>query len=266
VDDLSAEEDVQHGAKGQIRTEGNCQFGVFFLDEHYGYADQRADQGAGEDNEQDRFPPQKGAHHGQKFDIAATHAFFSGQPLVAVGHQQQAAAAQQNPQQGIQPGNIWQKKRADKADDDTGQGYLIRNDLVLQVDEGDHHQGRAEQKQDQKRKRRPESEKKRQCQQAVKQFDQRILDGYVLTAAAAFPAQQQVTDQGDVVIPADAVITVGTMGGRRDNRFPLGQAADADIEKRADNHAENQGEQGKHQVGCHQSKLSAKWVVISLLR
>jgi len=38
------------------------------------------------------------------------------------------------------------------------------------------------------------------------------------------------------------------------------------VEKRADNHAGNQGEYGKNQVRGYQSKLSAKWLVISLLR
>jgi hypothetical protein len=61
-------------------------------------------------------------------------------------------------------------------------------------------------------------------------------------AGAAFPQQNEIADDRDIVVPWDTVITVWTMGRREDDRFVAGEPPDADIEKRADHGAEDEGE------------------------
>jgi hypothetical protein len=57
-------------------------------------------------------------------------------------------------------------------------------------------------------------------------------------AIAATRAQNQVTDQGDVVVPTNGVIAARAMRAGKNNRLPPGQPRNADIQKAAENQAE----------------------------
>ena len=134
------------------------------------------------------------------------------------------------------------KKSEEKADDNAGERNLIGDNLVVKVDEGDNHKAGAEDKQGKKRERQAELEKKQQGQQPVQSLDQRIAPGDGRMAGAALCPEDKKTDERDIVIPADLVAAHRAGRRRKDNRLILRQTADADVEKRADNRAEDEGE------------------------
>ena len=82
------------------------------------------------------------------------------------------------------------------------------------------------------------------------------------TAAATLSSQQQIADYRDVVVPSNLIVAEWTMRRGRYDRFILRHAADADIQKGADNHPEYKGKQRINRVCGHQSKLSATSRVI----
>ena len=62
-----------------------------------------------------------------------------------------------------------------------------------------------------------------------------------MAAATACP-QQDITDDGNVVIKAKNITALGTGRGRINDRFTLRNAIDADVEKTADTGTENKRE------------------------
>src|SRR5271157_5263313 len=67
-------------------------------------------------------------------------------------------------------------------------------------------------------------------------------------AIAAMPAQHKITDQRDVVVPTNRVIAARAMRAGKDNRFPTGQARNADIQKASKTEAKQPNNDVSH---CH---------------
>ena len=103
--------------------------------------------------------------------------------------------------------------------------------MIFDVDKGDYYQRRAEEKQRGKCWCRPEAEKKKQGQNPVEQFDQRVLKGNMGAAPPAFPPEKKIAHQRNIVIPANLIGTVRAMRGGGNNRFVFRHAADADIQE-----------------------------------
>jgi hypothetical protein len=113
---------------------------------------------------------------------------------------------------------------------------------MFQVDKGNHDKGRAEEEQDEKGHGGAELCKEKEGQEAVDQFYRRILGRNAGLAGTALPTQGNIAQQRDIVVPADPVITLQAVGRREYNGFLLRQPINADIEKRADHSAEDEGE------------------------
>ena len=101
---------------------------------------------------------------------------------------------------------------------------------------------RLEQKINRARKEseKPNLMKEQEGQQPVQRLYQRVAPGDGRMAGAAFCPQEEKADDRDIVIPADLVAALRAGRGGEDNRFLLRQPADADVEKRADDRAEDE--------------------------
>lgn len=79
-------------------------------------------------------------------------------------------------------------------------------------------------------------------QQTHGQLNQRILPGNGALTVTAFPSEDDKAQQGDIVIPFERGLTLGTMGRRIDNGLArLGNAENRHIKKAADHDSEKKG-------------------------
>ena len=74
-----------------------------------------------------------------------------------------------------------------------------------------------------------------------KSLNHQITAGVRRAAMTAAPPEHQITDDGQIVVPADIGAARGAVAGRSDHRLPSGNAPDADIEKTAETGAEGKG-------------------------
>jgi hypothetical protein len=65
-------------------------------------------------------------------------------------------------------------------------------------------------------------------------------------AMATFPLQQNVTDQGDIIVKLDRVITMRTVRPRPDNGFFFGQSKDTDVQETTNQCPEYNGNNVPH--------------------
>ena len=107
-----------------------------------------------------------------------------------------------------------------------------------------------------KGKRRAEFHEQEEGQQAIEKLDQGVLDGDAGLAGAAFAAENEVAENGDIVVPGYPVIAGRAVGRREDDGFVLRQTAYADIQERTDHGAEDKGEDVKDDDRGHCSHKS----------
>jgi hypothetical protein len=113
---------------------------------------------------------------------------------------------------------------------------------MIQVNEGNHNQYGRESEKDQESKRQPEFDKEQQGENSGDQFNQGISPGNDTITVAAFGFQQKKTDDRNIIIKTDRVMTVGTLGKRFNDGAFRRNAENAHIEKAADGGTENEGE------------------------
>ncbi len=84
----------------------------------------------------------------------------------------------------------------------------------------------------------------------AEQFDQRVPPGDRLVAVAAFAVQHQVRDDGDVVVPTNRGLAVGTEAPLRvDQADAVGHAPDDHVEERTDKAPDHERDDGQHHGG-----------------
>jgi hypothetical protein len=105
---------------------------------------------------------------------------------------------------------------------------------VIDIDKGDDQQHGNEKKIDASGQCRPVFQENRQGSEAGDQFDQRIANGDMNLTAAAASSQQDIAEDGYVVVKANPITALGTGGRWMDDGFTLRDAVNADIEKTAD--------------------------------
>ena len=89
-----------------------------------------------------------------------------------------------------------------------------------------------------------------QGQQAVNGFDNGVLGRNGGTAGAAFPSQNQVAENGNIIVPGNFSVTCRAVGRREDNRHLFREPVDAHIQERADYRTENEDEN----VDCYRKR------------
>ena len=117
---------------------------------------------------------------------------------------------------------------------------------MVDIDEGDHQQRGNQDEIDQCRQSVAVLQSAGYGKEAAEHFDNRISDGYARVAAAAPPTQDKVTEQRDIVVPADDGAAGRAGRCRTDNRFPGGNAVDADIQETADAHTDKKNKPIDH--------------------
>lgn len=144
-------------------------------------------------------------------------------------------------QSGKKPGCsiLNRHEQAEKqADDRSAQRNDIREDSVIEVDENENNDRRKENEQNNSLQLKPNNCVCHPKAQSGQYFNCRILPGDWFFAKAALAPQQQVADNGDVVIRFDGFIAFRTARVRKHNRFVCRKAGDADIQKASDDQAE----------------------------
>ena len=82
---------------------------------------------------------------------------------------------------------------------------------------------------------------------AGQQFHKKITERDFLMAMPTPATKKKITEQGNVVVPDNKVLAMRTMGTRFDDRLPVRKPVDNDIQKTADQKAEEEGKSQKHE-------------------
>ena len=69
-------------------------------------------------------------------------------------------------------------------------------------------------------------------------------------AIAAFAAEKDPTEDGDVVVRLDGCLTARAVGRWGNNGFAFRNAGDANIQEAADDDAEKEKEERNHRIDC----------------
>jgi hypothetical protein len=104
---------------------------------------------------------------------------------------------------------------------------------MIQVDEADYDQSGSEDKISKKTEGETKFQKEGQSDPTGKGFHQGITPGDPGSAMAAFSTQEEIADQGDIIIGPDGCPATGAKrSGRNDGKI-LGQAINTNIQKAA---------------------------------
>ncbi len=110
----------------------------------------------------------------------------------------------------------------------------IRDNLVIEVDDRNDNQARDESEKEEITPGDAILNKQNQRKKRSRPLDERVLDRNGLMTEAASASQEEVTEDRNIVIKPDGMVTVRAVGPREDNRFISRQPTDADVQKAAD--------------------------------
>jgi len=112
---------------------------------------------------------------------------------------------------------------------------------MIQVNEADYTQNGGEKEKNKKIERQAEFHKQQQGQESGNQFDQRVSPGNLFTAIPASGTQKDKTDDRNIIIKTNWMVTGRTLGRRLDDGCLSRYAKNTDIEKTTDGGADNEG-------------------------
>ena len=203
-----------------------------------------ADDGAGDQRHEQRGShggAEEQAHDGGELDVAHAHATR----LRDRGSEQEAARQDAGEQMLGQVGGTEDGDQRDGEHRSRG-GQLVRDDPVVEVDEGDRdeeeHEGEAE-----KRVELPSpGQHDGDAQRSGQRLDQRIADRDARPAAAASPAQGEPREHRHVVVRSHrgAARRAARAGSRE--RLAARQAVGDDVQEGPDGEPQHPGEDGDH--------------------
>lgn len=116
---------------------------------------------------------------------------------------------------------------------------------MLKIDESDNDEGGTEDEQGEEGEGCAEFHEEEEGQKGIGKLHQRVLYGDRPLAGTAFPAQDEVAENRDIVVKGYLEVAFRAVGGREDDRLVAGKPADADIKEGADHGAEDEGEDVK---------------------
>jgi hypothetical protein len=187
------------------------------------------EQGGKKDGDEGVLQTKESADHGREFDIAEAHDFAVVDKSPKDAHEEDQAAAQHDTGEGRQDrtfGNV-----QGDAECDTGQDKYFRNEQVNKVDNRTDDQYAAEDKIEAEPKAEPKPEPEAQGESRGDDLDQRVLDGDRRLAARTAAAQQEITDNGNILKCGNRFSTRRTKGTGPDDRQVLGQAVDQHVKE-----------------------------------
>jgi len=231
-------------------------------------ADDAAKKGAEENGEEGSAEAEKGADHGHHFDVAHTHAIALADEFVNDGGGQEEQAAEGGAEEGVndsgdavrelvgqaEPQAINAQERTGENTRGEGQAEAeaeevdgVREETNEEVSDDENDQEAAEEEPLEGGKRDTKGAVGKDEVGAGEELDDGVhrRDGEV--ALATFTAQEEPTEDGNVVVGLDGSFAARAAGGGADDGESFGDARDANVEEAADDDAEEEKEEGDHQ-------------------
>ena len=145
MDDLLSVEEGHKGRRSQKSPEWKSVLEVFLLkndekDTHHCPSD-----GGQDKSQQGLLPAEECADHQHHRHIAHAQSLFFAQKVISAVDEQEKARSHASSKQGLSETQVITKKRVDESQNEAGQGYLIRQDLVVIVDESQDDERTGEQ-------------------------------------------------------------------------------------------------------------------------
>ena len=231
-------------------------------------ADDAAQEGAEENGEKGSAEAEKGADHGHHFDVAHTHAITFADEFVNDGGGQEEQAAESGAEERVNDSSdavgesVGQAEpEAIDAQERTGENARGKGQAEAQAEEVDGvREETDEEVGDNKNDEEAAEEEPFEGGQgdaegvvgedevgAGEELDDGVHGRDGEAAVAAFAAEEEPTEDGDVVVGLDGCLAARAAGGGANDGESFGDARDANVEEAADDDAEEEEEKGNHQ-------------------
>src|SRR5690606_6993504 len=136
ADDCVAPKEGDQAGDGEIGAERHGLGAVASLDGDGGDAKHRARRGRKQDHQRQLLPAQPGAERGEQLEVAIAHAFLAGQQLEQLEHGPEAEITGGGANDGVLGRDKDVAEAEQQAEPEQRQGEIIRQQLVVDVDEG----------------------------------------------------------------------------------------------------------------------------------
>ncbi len=232
-------------------------------------ANDAAEKGAEENGEEGSTKAQESADHGHHFDVTHAHAIAMANEFVEDGGAQEEKTAEGRAEKGVnetegsmgEPDGQTEEKAIGETQGGTGKDAGGEGQAETQAEEGDSVGEEADtqigdDEYDQQTAEEEPLEGGQGDAEGVVSEDEEgsreeLNDGVEgrdgKSARAAFAAQEEPTEDGDVVVGLDGVLTTRAAGSGADDGEAVRDAHDANIQEAANDDAEEKEEEGDHQ-------------------
>jgi len=127
---------------------------------------------------------------------------------------------------------------------------------MVQIDKANRHQRCSKEEQENVLKTDTIYGKQQQAQKAGQAFHDGIAQGDAMTAVSAFPHEEQIAQQRDVVVKPDSLTAVGARRRGMDDRLFLRNAIDAYVRETPQTESKKEG---KDLAYCPKIHLTDPW-------
>ena len=109
----------------------------------------------------------------------------------------------------------------------------MRDDLMVEIDECDHHEAADEDEQEDRPDAEPEAQHGQEEEHAGQGLDGGVQPGDAASASPAPASEQQKAEHRDIVVPPNRDAADRATGSGPDETFTLGEAMDTDVQEAA---------------------------------
>jgi len=251
------------GARGEIALPSGK-----VKNEHGGDANDAAEEGAKENGEEGSAEAEEGADHGHHLDVTHAHAIAMANEFVEDGGAQEEKTAEGGAEEGVNDsgdavrefvgqGEPQAKDAQEGAGEDAGgegqaeaqaeEGDGVGEEANPQVGDDENDQQTAEEKPFEGGQGDAEGVVGEDEEGSREELNDGVKGRDGQSARAAFAAQEEPTEDGDVVVGFDGGFTTRAAGSRADDGEGVRDAHDANIQEAANDDAEEEEEEGDHQ-------------------
>lgn len=231
-------------------------------------ADDAAQEGAKENGEEGSAEAEKGADQEHHFDVAHAHAIALANEFVNDGGGQEEQAAESSAEEGVNDSSNALRESVGQAEPEAidaqgrtrenarGEGQAeaqaeevdgVREETDEEVGDDENDEEAAEEEPLEGGEGDAEDVVGEDEVGAGEDFDDGVHGRDREAAVAAFAAEEEPTEDGNVVVGLDGSFAARTAGGGADDGESFGDARDANVEEAADDDAEEEEEEGDHQ-------------------
>src|ERR1700683_4070827 len=253
-DQCCTKEYGQEGGGAEEGAEGKLVVGALAFDCDDGDTDDAAEDGAGKDGQYGALEAEECAGHEHHFDVTEAHAFAAAEAEVTFRDDPENAGADKGADEGVEerenPVRRWEgeeaigeesggavihgdKEAEDEAEGEAGEIYFVGKDALAEVGEDEDDDERGEDGPLESGEGEAEGEVAGEEEESGERFDDGVYRRDARAALAAFAAENQVAEDGNVVVGADGGGAVSAGGGGKDDGFTGRQTNDHDVEEAA---------------------------------